>query len=283
MDLKSLAARIPYSDRLDVRIGSYTISFDMSQKHERLYALREILGWRHPQADIDRALFHAFVRPGDVCIDMGANIGVTAVEMLLAGAAKIVAFEPVADLARRLQRLQVDEIECHPLALSNKTGVVQMMLSQTHNQGHSLDPGMAGIFPTIFGEMTRSERVVSTTVDDFFSDNAGDIWKIDVEGVENDVLVGAQRILRSAPPRIIFCESYYDPARLRDALGDAWSAARAVLRKSDYQLALLPVANALDEAIYHHTSPMYVFYRPGVNGLPVGLPNAIVTAWSSSD
>ncbi|WP_236669283.1 hypothetical protein [Burkholderia gladioli] len=67
-------------------IGSIPITLELSHRHERYYAASLLLDIRYPQGDVDRALFRHFVKAGDQVLDAGANIGVTALELLEAGA-----------------------------------------------------------------------------------------------------------------------------------------------------------------------------------------------------
>src|SRR5690606_38241335 len=105
-----------------------------------------------PQSDIDIFLFRRFVRDSDVVLDAGANIGVTALECLDAGASKVVAVEALPALYDRLSCLSSPRIVPVKKAISKALGEAEFFISTAHNKGSSLKPEMIEIFPTVFGD-----------------------------------------------------------------------------------------------------------------------------------
>ena len=129
-----------------------------------------------------------------VVINVGANIGYYCCIALQAGKT-VVAFEPVAANQRALYRNVTangwaDRFECHPIALSDRTGLMDIFGSGT---GASLIAGWSG--------QTYSTTVPVSTLDralgDRFASEARLII-VDVEGVELAVRKGAERCLRGA-------------------------------------------------------------------------------------
>ena len=92
------------------------------------------------------------------------------------------------------------------------------------------------------------------------------VWKLDVEGVEPDVVRGGLDILKSAGPRVILAEIYEPFVRATfEMLAPWYDVKRAALRRADSSLVLLQasVGNISEE--YWQISPTYVFERrPGI-------------------
>lgn len=266
LKLAALEAALRYDGPLELELAGRALRLDLRHPHERRYALRALFGCPYPQADIDRALFAAFVRPGDLCLDLGANIGMTALELLEAGAGRVIAYEPVAALAARLAALAAPDLEVRARALSDRVGRAHIRLSQSHNQGHTLLDDQVARFPAVFGTdggtAPEVETVATTTLDaEFPEGGAGQLWKIDVEGAEQALLRGAARVLRRAPPRVVLCECYDGAGALPGLLGPGWQTRRAFLTAGDHRLDLQPPDTPPDPARFAPTAPVYAFWR----------------------
>jgi FkbM family methyltransferase len=252
-----------FAGEVELAVGGVALRFDCSQPHERRYLVRELFGLPHPQADIDSFLLRLLVRPGDICLDAGANIGVTAVEMLRLGASRVFAFEPVPVLAARLRRIADARLRVSEIALGKTVGPAEMLLSATHNQGHTLKDGMALRFPKVFGSEPKRVPISVASIDSLDkgrrSGKFGAVWKIDVEGAELDLIQGAVRTLRRSPPRGLFCETYDPPQPLLEALGKDWLPYRAFIAREPYGLVLGPVEMQQDAALHFTVSPTFLF------------------------
>jgi hypothetical protein len=69
--------------------GECEITFDLLFVHKRRYFARWLTALPYPQRDTDALLFQRLIRPGDVILDAGTNIGVTAALALACGAARV--------------------------------------------------------------------------------------------------------------------------------------------------------------------------------------------------
>ena len=146
-------------------------------------------------------LFHArrMVRPGSVIFDVGSNFGYYAL-MLAAGLrqeCEVHAFEPTdATFDRLSQHIALNGMDCvhaHRLALSDAPGTASM-------HGRNGNSGAA------FVELGDGGRVGVTTLDAFVAERGIrrlDFMKIDVEGFEERVLRGGERVLRELRPTIL--------------------------------------------------------------------------------
>jgi FkbM family methyltransferase len=191
-----------------VEFAGRVLHLEPRWRHERdylEYIERETL--RGPLA-IDVWTFSHFVRPRDVTLDAGANIGFTALLAERAGAAEVHCFEPDPRLVDRLARnVGNGSVRIHPVALGEQSGIRTLWLSSEHNQGSTANRDVVHRFPHVF-RTVESVQVEVQALDDLFRDKRFDFFKIDVEGSELAVLMGAERLLRVSPPQTIYVESY---------------------------------------------------------------------------
>lgn len=249
---------------VNINIDGHTINLDTKFLHDKQYLTKLLFDIKIPQADIDSALFKAFVKKDDRIIDAGANMGFTAIEFIQLGASFVLAIEPVPEIFIRLSKnsfkLAITPLQ---LALADKVDFVDMTLSRTHNQGSTINELIPEIFPQIFGLEPEIIKVPTITLDRISDQySAFDIWKLDVEGSEVKVLKGGLNTLKKSPPRIIIAEIYQE--FLDDFLEIITPffpySKRAFLKKENYSLELTEVKK-FDERAYELTSPMYVFFR----------------------
>ncbi len=140
-----------------------------------------------------------FLTAGDVFVDVGANIGF----LSLVGAkavgktGKVYCFEPVPSTYtileenKRINNFQ--QMELHQFALGNKTEKVQIYAEDENRGGASIVNHV-------------SEKGIKIEVKKLEKINLSDkinVIKIDVEGLELDVLKGAEKILRKDQPKLI--------------------------------------------------------------------------------
>jgi FkbM family methyltransferase len=146
---------------------------------------------------------------GGVCLDIGANNGVFALQFAKkVGAQGLVhAFEPDKNAFSRLEantRLNRVEhvLKCHNLAVSNMNGALTFYESSPHHSGW----GSLEEFRDI---AVNKETVQAITLDDFLGrENVRnvDFLKVDVEAHEPEVLEGAGDSLRKQVFRNILIE-----------------------------------------------------------------------------
>jgi FkbM family methyltransferase len=134
------------------------------------------------------------ISPGDVCFDIGANVGLYTL-LFSTCAQSVYAFEPLPrnlDYLRRLIAInRMGNARVMPWAMSDAGGKGYFKLGRDHSQGR-LD---------VDGEI----QVPIRTCDQFASDRGvvPDLIKIDVEGSELKVLHGARNLLQSYHPAIL--------------------------------------------------------------------------------
>jgi FkbM family methyltransferase len=150
-------------------------------------------------------LFRRLTRPGDRCIDVGANIGVHTIRLakLIGPGGSVVALEPDRQIAHRLKDNvslnQLANVEVHEAAAAEKSGdsvVLHRPDSQDSNKGR------ASLLPHAY--LTGSKTPVTTTTIDDVACGPVALIKIDVEGFEGAVVAGAAGTIESFFPSIIF-------------------------------------------------------------------------------
>ena len=157
-------------------------------------------------------LFGQIVRPGDLVIEVGANIGAHTVWFARQTAPRggVIAIEP--------QRI-VFQVLCANVALNSLANVLTMQKACGEENGSivvpMLDPTATNNFGGLeLGKYEQGERVEMMRLDDLGL-NGCRLLKVDVEGMELSVLKGARElILRSKP--VLYVEN--DRPHLSDAL-----------------------------------------------------------------
>lgn len=191
-----------------VMFQGHLLELDPKWKHEFFY-LDYIKNTRiHGPLGIDIWVFSHLVRPGDIVLDAGANIGFTALLAVSAGAVEVHCFEPDPRLIKKLEaHCQGDRLFVYPVALGEKPGSLKLCLSAQHNQGSTLSERQASMFPGVFRGSEFIDVAVDS-IDNIFGSKAFDLFKVDVEGAELMALKGGASILGAKPPRVIYIEAY---------------------------------------------------------------------------
>jgi len=148
---------------------------------------------------------HDAVRPGDVCFDIGGYRGYMSGVFALAGASRVIVFEPLPDNLARLKRLVELNLnlplQIQATAVGKSDGQVRFKIMPDQSMGklaHSTFQVDQAANQEIPVKLTRLDTSV-------FEQGLPrpNLMKIDVEGAEVDVLDGAQRTLQECRPRIL--------------------------------------------------------------------------------
>lgn len=156
--------------------------------------------------DISRIL--PLISAGSICLDVGANVGFYALHFAkrVGNNGKVYAIEASPKVVDRLRKniaLNSYEniIEVEALAVADKKGEIEFAISPDENSGWGH-----------IGEDVRfSEKVLlkADTLDSFFESKkltSVDLMKVDIEGAEDMLIAGAQKILRDGRIKHIFIE-----------------------------------------------------------------------------
>lgn len=153
------------------------------------------------------------IRLGDVVCDIGASIGLYTIFLAKAvgESGLVMAFEPEERSHQRLieniRFNSLDNIKIFKNALSNEQAKKELIVDQYFVSGvHSF----AKVDKNV--PLEKIQKIETTTGDIFISENAlpfPNVIKIDVEGMEYEVLLGLSSILKTPQCRLILCEVHF--------------------------------------------------------------------------
>jgi FkbM family methyltransferase len=154
--------------------------------------------YTHFLADYREMLFLAhLLRPGDLFLDAGANVGMYSIWVSSITGARCAAFEPVpetfANLEKNIRLNNLDGVQAYRMALGDAAGEVVM----TSNQGgldHVATDGATGVLVPV------------QRLDDVPLDGVPYAMKMDVEGFEMRALGGAAELLSHPGLKAILIE-----------------------------------------------------------------------------
>ena len=188
----------------------------------------------------DMAFMVNLLRPGELLLDIGANIGSYTVLAATVAQARVIAFEPHPRTAAALERNVAHN------RLGERVDVRRVALSDADGEG-ALTDGLDAMNYLVVGDPGSGVTcpVPLRTLDGEVGDAAPTMLKIDVEGHEDKVLAGAARVLAqpgleaieietvtaAIEARILaagFSEAFYDP--FTRALADRPFAEKAANR-----------------------------------------------------
>ena len=153
---------------------------------------------------VDQYTFEEIIRPGEsVVLDVGACEGMASLQAARLGAASVFAFEPSPQILAALRLLAQDwpTIQVVESAVSDVNGMLTMELA-----------GMGVSRIVAEGDGERYVTVPSLRLDTFVGEHCPrvDIIKMDTEGCERRVLLGAEEVLRRDHP-ILVMSAYHLP------------------------------------------------------------------------
>lgn len=174
--------------------------------------------WLRPPLTLEGyplAVMRAFIRPGDVVWDVGANIGLYArwlVQHLKAG--HVCSFEPMSENLPELRHNIglggiVDRVTIVPWAVSDVDGEVEFQVDDIQSASgavNSVYSGAASRARSAVGLPPKVEKVVGRTIDSILQSRdlpPPDVLKIDVEGAERMLLDGGSKFFQEASSRLL--------------------------------------------------------------------------------
>lgn len=153
-----------------------------------------------PDISKELAFFRKYLNPGDTAIDVGANYGLftLALAQVVGETGYVVAYEPNVDIIPHLKKtmepLNGEVFRC-------AAGRAQA------DGGYRLDPrGSGGTQVRPEGVFGKDRRVKIWPLDESTRNHTRPVKaiKIDAEGMDVDVLLGAEKILKEDRPVVIF-------------------------------------------------------------------------------
>ena len=162
-----------------------------------------------------RILIQKYLRPGNVFIDVGANVGMhtLAAARAMQGQGKIIAFEPFEPTMRMLEKSIwmngfSSMTEIHQAAVSNAAGRQQLFIGATsgHHSLFALEPSPNNAQGPVEVPLVRLDSVIA-------AGQRIDLMKIDAEGAELEVIEGAISLIADNPEIALIVE--FGPSHLR--------------------------------------------------------------------
>lgn len=174
-----------------------TIAGSLRWEIDGLTSQEFVLGTYEPYM---QQVFIEHVRKGDVVYDVGAHAGYHSLfcSLLVGSTGKVCAFEPnpknFVSMTRQLTLNSPNQVCLLPYALSDRSAVASLDTSHGPSQGYLSSSG--------------DIQVKARTIDSLIADGlcpVPNVIKIDVEGHEYEVLIGAMNTLRKHKP-IVLCD-----------------------------------------------------------------------------
>ncbi|MBT5263535.1 MAG: FkbM family methyltransferase [Rhodospirillaceae bacterium] len=142
-------------------------------------------------------LLEQLLRPGDVVVDVGANVGTLAIPFaqMVGPDGRVVAFEAqpfvFQMLCTNFVLNQLTNVDAYPEAVSNESGSFAL----AHGDYSGAEVNLGAIEVTKYSVNANGSRVATVRLDDVVGYDRVRLIKIDVEGMEGKVLDGARDLI----------------------------------------------------------------------------------------
>jgi FkbM family methyltransferase len=160
------------------------------------------------------------IHPGDWVVDAGACEGFFSLYALERGA-NVLAFEPVPEVARALERTLKEYIEAgrakvFPFGLGREREEKTIFLSSINSGSNTVNRDFMELHAEGM-KVNREEQVLITPLDEVVCNLNFPVsfLKADVEGSERELLLGARETIRRSKPRLSIC-TYHLPDDWRE-------------------------------------------------------------------
>jgi FkbM family methyltransferase len=149
----------------------------------------------------DMGFFLHFLRPGDLFLDVGANVGTYTVLAASAARSRCIAVEPIpSTFGRLMDNVRINRletlVETHCVALGASGGTLRFS-TDLDTRNHAVAEDYAG----------AKQLVDVAALDELLGERVPVAMKIDVEGFEREVLRGAPRFLANRGLKAILMEA----------------------------------------------------------------------------
>lgn len=153
----------------------------------------------------------AYIREGDIVLDIGASIGTTTLyfSKIVGEKGKVFAFEPVTPdvISLNLKMNKIKNVIVIPKAVSNKVGKTEIEISD-----YCIDSSICKREYTS-NYYTKKKKVDMISLD-YFTEHMGldkiDFIKMDIEGAEELAIRGAKRVIEKYRPKLSISSYHID-------------------------------------------------------------------------
>lgn len=221
----------------DVRDGRKLLVNPTSLSYRFVYFLGEY------EPSITR-IISQLVQPGDICLDVGANIGwyTTLLQKIVGNDGSVHAFEPVPNVYEKLRRNvshnePPSNVKINNLALGNTEKIVDLHIFANLPEGHHS-------IATFDNTEYESFSCRMITLDSYLTENQiGEVnfVKVDIEGAEKMMLEGADILFKQKRPPIWEIEMALETTRGFDYLPN--DLIEYIRGKADYEFYAIDEIN----------------------------------------
>ena len=194
------------------RGSDYVLPFNLAEQERKIYGAGD-----------------RFVKPGDIVLDCGANVGVFTREALNAGAKLVVAIEPAPENLECLRRNFAAETAAGRVIIFAKGVWDKDDFLSLNVDTHNSAADSFVMHPQ--GAQTTAEKLPLTTIDKLVVElklDRVDFIKMDIEGAEPKALAGGKETLVKWRPRLSI-SAYHAPDHpvvVPEAVRAAWPGYR---------------------------------------------------------
>lgn len=193
------------------------------------------------------------VSPGDLVLDVGANIGNHTIFFSLIAGCKVISFEPNPDSLEHLNKsielnAVADRVTVRPVAVGRKSGKATLVEAPGKNLG------MTRVSQSSEG-MVRVIRLDAEKFGERVS-----LIKIDTEGMEPDVISGAVKTIETYRPIIVTeCNELDQFSSLLNDLGAIHYAPLSVFCATPTYV-FLPIGTAAEKAAFNAAASQQIIF-----------------------
>jgi FkbM family methyltransferase len=153
---------------------------------------------------VDMAFLIHLLRPNDLCVDVGANIGSYTILAAAVAGADCIAFEPDPDawgwLCKNINLNGVQSlVEARQQAVSSTVGALHLSVGK--GPANHIVPATS-----VSSTESGSREIQATTLDESLGSRRPILIKIDVEGFETEAVSGGRKILETPDLRCVLIE-----------------------------------------------------------------------------
>jgi FkbM family methyltransferase len=202
-DIVSRATRlVPYLDERDLPIKISNCYYGLATfVVSTRYRIERLLLYAHAYDEKTLLYLMRLVSPGDVCIDIGANIGAITLSLAhrVGPRGRVLAFEPgpflFDRLTRNIEATGLRNVESYQEGMGNQDATLYWHLDEEENAGNAHLSQEPTPVPVPVVRLDDCAAVAQLNRIDFI--------KIDVEGMELSVVQGALDAIRRFKPHLL--------------------------------------------------------------------------------